>query len=94
MGRALKPCGTVAAHARHLRYGEKPCDACREAQRLYRLARRGGYKVLPEPQPCGTIAGRQRHWRAGEEPCAACKAAHTEDTRARRAARRGQSAAS
>lgn len=25
------PCGTTAAYARHLRNGEQPCDACREA---------------------------------------------------------------
>ena len=29
--RTLAPCGTTAAYARHLRHGEQPCDACREA---------------------------------------------------------------
>lgn len=28
---SLKPCGTVAAHRRHARRGEKPCDACKKA---------------------------------------------------------------
>ena len=31
MARDLKPCGTTAAYQRHLRHGETPCDACREA---------------------------------------------------------------
>lgn len=26
-----KPCGTPAAYKRHIRNGEKPCDACRAA---------------------------------------------------------------
>lgn len=26
----LRPCGTEAAYVRHLRYGEKPCEACRK----------------------------------------------------------------
>lgn len=30
--RALQPCGTVAAFQRHIRDGETPCDACREAK--------------------------------------------------------------
>ena len=29
--RTPAPCGTTAAYARHLRNGEQPCDACREA---------------------------------------------------------------
>ncbi|MBA9003688.1 hypothetical protein [Thermomonospora cellulosilytica] len=32
---ALQPCGTHAAYMRHLRRGEKPCDACRAARRAY-----------------------------------------------------------
>lgn len=31
MGRPLQPCGTIAAHRRHLRHGEAPCDACAKA---------------------------------------------------------------
>lgn len=27
----LKPCGTEAAYVRHLRRGERPCQACRDA---------------------------------------------------------------
>lgn len=33
MARKLKPCGTYAAYARHLRNGEKPCTPCTEANR-------------------------------------------------------------
>lgn len=40
MSRALAPCGTGAAYNRHIRRGEPPCDACREANtergRVYR----------------------------------------------------------
>lgn len=32
-GAHLKPCGTQAAYMRHLRNGEKPCDACTAANR-------------------------------------------------------------
>lgn len=31
MARELKPHGTPAAYQRHLKRGEKPCDACRQA---------------------------------------------------------------
>lgn len=27
----VKPCGTSAAYKRHYRHGEKPCEACRQA---------------------------------------------------------------
>lgn len=32
MTRQLKPCGTLAAARRHLRNGEKVCEACRAAE--------------------------------------------------------------
>lgn len=31
-----QPCGTYAAYVRHYRYGETPCDACRQASWTYR----------------------------------------------------------
>lgn len=31
MPRELRPCGTRAAHARHVRHGDEPCDPCRDA---------------------------------------------------------------
>ena len=40
---ALMPCGTVAAYQRHIRAGEKPCDPCAEASRVYATTKRGGY---------------------------------------------------
>lgn len=30
------PCGTTGAYRRHLRYGEPPCEPCRDADRDYR----------------------------------------------------------
>lgn len=35
----LKPCGTPAAYQRHRINGERPCDACREADNAHRRAR-------------------------------------------------------
>lgn len=34
-----RPCGTEAAYRRHYRRGEKPCAACREANRRASQAR-------------------------------------------------------
>ncbi|WP_199550314.1 WhiB family transcriptional regulator [Streptomyces sp. N35] len=31
--RDYRPCGTRAAHRRHLRRGEEPCEACRAVER-------------------------------------------------------------
>ena len=31
----LKPCGTTAAYARHLRHNEPPCEQCRQAHSLW-----------------------------------------------------------
>lgn len=35
MSRALKPHGTIGAYGRHMRRGEKPCDACLTAWAEY-----------------------------------------------------------
>jgi len=35
------PCGTLAAYQRHNRRGERPCPACRRAQRDYMRQYRG-----------------------------------------------------
>jgi hypothetical protein len=37
---AVAPCGTLAAHKRHVRHGEVPCDLCRLAARSDRQFRR------------------------------------------------------
>ncbi|MBG0818453.1 hypothetical protein [Planomonospora sp. ID82291] len=34
----VKPCGTVAAYARHLAHKEPPCQLCKDAERAYRKA--------------------------------------------------------
>lgn len=44
----LKPCGTTAAYRRHLRAGEKPCDACRKAAYRAETSRRRPYAQAPE----------------------------------------------
>ena len=72
------PCGTRAAAVRHRANGEKPCDACLEAERedsrrrWSESRRRGARRVR---QPCGTRAAYSRHVRAGEQPCDECRAA-------------------
>lgn len=40
VGTSLRPCGTYSAHARHIKAGEIPCDACSQASRLYERERR------------------------------------------------------
>jgi WhiB family redox-sensing transcriptional regulator len=41
----LKPCGTPAAHRRHLRRNEKPCRRCQEASSLDKREREHGRKA-------------------------------------------------
>ena len=43
----VKPHGTPAAYRRHYRHGEKPCEACRQAEsiRLAESAARSGYEA-------------------------------------------------
>jgi WhiB family transcriptional regulator, redox-sensing transcriptional regulator len=36
---SVRPCGSDAAYQRHLRKGEDPCPACRDAHRIARWAR-------------------------------------------------------
>ena len=76
MTRLLKPCGTVAAYARHVRRGEPIDDACRDAARVYKQIRRTGSAEPRELQPCGTNAAYVRHLNHNEEPCAPCREAH------------------
>jgi hypothetical protein len=73
----LKPCGTAAAFTRHRRHGETPCDACREARRIYGTARKRAKGSRPRQRPaCGTDGGYQRHRRDRETPCERCIQAH------------------
>lgn len=95
MSRELKPCGTVSAYQRHLRHGETPCDACREAsrdsRREYNLKR---YGVRERPRAeCGTNSGYTAHrWRE-EQPCADCRAARAAYEREARVVRNARKAA-
>ncbi|MCP2339216.1 hypothetical protein [Actinomadura rupiterrae] len=41
----LQPCGTRAAYARHLYYGEEPCAECRRANADYSMAHPGNRVV-------------------------------------------------
>lgn len=51
--RELKPCGTIAAVARHRYYNEPLCDACTRADNEARAKRREARKVHRHV-PCGT----------------------------------------
>jgi len=88
----VQPCGTSAAARRHYLNGEKPCDACRDAEReRWRESKRksksadmpmakGGFTQ----EKCGTNAGHQRHMYYGVTPCDECIIAHRAYHQARR----------
>lgn len=87
MARELKPCGTYPAYVRHIARRQEPCEACREANRIYKASLRE-VKPKPELRPCGTPAAYNRHLRHGEEACRVCKdgvAAYVAERRAARA---------
>lgn len=83
--RELKPCGTTAACRRHLRWGQEPCESCKEAE-YARNRKHGPFRAAR----CGTNGGYKRHLRLREKPCESCRLAHSaeaEIARNRRAAR-------
>jgi hypothetical protein len=50
--RVLRPCGTPAAHARHITHGEEPCDVCRAGKTAYdRERKRAARASKPPPEP-------------------------------------------
>lgn len=57
----LAPCGTVSAYERHLRKGETPDAACREANRI----RRNEYNSKPENRQrnAARVAAKTRAYR-------------------------------
>jgi hypothetical protein len=86
----LKPCGTPAAYARHLKRDEAPCDACRFAWNAYcrdkQYARRqrimdeieeNGRKPPSSFNDCGTRAAYLRHHYRGESACLPCREAES-----------------
>ncbi len=87
----LKPCGTIAAYARHKDHGELIDPACREAQRLYDREKKR--KKRASQASCGTTAGYSRHVRAGQLPCEPCRDARRDYQVARRAQRAADLAA-
>ena len=75
-------CGTTRGYRAHHRRGERPCQLCIDANRVYRRGLRTR-RFIPasrrtEPTDtgaCGSPKGYQRHHRAGEHACGDCKAA-------------------
>jgi hypothetical protein len=79
------PCGTDSAYNRHLRRGEEPDVACREAHRKKAESERRKKGIKPaKVAQCGTVSGYGRHRRDGEEACTACKQAEAEAALTRR----------
>jgi WhiB family transcriptional regulator, redox-sensing transcriptional regulator len=79
-------CGTEAGYKRHLRLGEKSCEACREASnRASRLRKANPPGALVAQ--CGSRAAHDRHRRLGET-CDVCAEAMARHWRERSAARR------
>lgn len=90
-GRPLSEHGTPAAYQRHLRWGEEPCEACREAnteskrqQRACPPADSGRRKPIAH----GSLKGYQQHRYRGETPCAECREGNAKSQRDRKAAAR------
>lgn len=73
--RPVAPCGTRAAHARHMRNGEPIDPACAAAWEEHKVSRR---KRVAD---CGTRGGYNRHVRDRTPPCDPCRAANTEANR-------------
>lgn len=55
----LQPCGTHAAFVRHRKYGETPCDLCREAERTYQRERSAKRRRARHSAPAAGAAGAQ-----------------------------------
>jgi len=84
-------CGTPGGYSAHHKHKETPCDACREAWRVYSREWRESHREASNAykrewkrrkgvQPwraaqCGTISGYVGHYRRGEPPCKACRGA-------------------
>lgn len=92
MSRQVKPHGTRAAYQRHLRAGEPPCQACREACAEYTRDYRAGNIGARERPPCGTLRGYNAHRYRSEQACRACLDAHAVYINARRARIRAERA--
>lgn len=77
-----KPCGTLAAYARHLRHREIPCDDCTQANREAKRTKGVPTPERRKPIKHGTRAGYRQHRYRGETACADCLAAENAGRRA------------
>lgn len=88
-GRQLKPCGTHAAFVRHWSHSEEPCEACKQAERLYQRDRfRSARRVEPEVVASLCLTSADAHlsrcgycgeWRWAEDDCRVCAAPFCRD---------------
>lgn len=90
-GRPLSPHGTAAAYQRHLRWGEEPCEPCREANTQHKRDRRATGELPADsgrrkPIDHGSLKGYQQHRYRGETPCSDCRHASAAYQRDRKAA--------
>jgi hypothetical protein len=81
------PCGTATAYSRHLRYGEEPCQPCRDANAAKSREEhaRGAVRTDLPPIKHGTPQGARQHWYRKVPICEPCRQAfNTDQTRRRR----------
>lgn len=93
MPRQLAPCGTNPAYQRHLRHGQKPCDACRLAHNAFVADYRKGVGHPRQLAECGTPSGYSRHRYRREPICEPCREAHRQAMCDWRKARKAKAAA-
>lgn len=81
MTRQPAPCGKNSAYQRHLRRGETPCAACRQAHAEFVAEQRKGKHRPRRVAECGTPSGYNRHMRHKEDPCDPCRQVHSKEMR-------------
>ncbi|MGO2634679.1 MAG: hypothetical protein ACTH9H_13125 [Galactobacter sp.] len=73
-GKRLARCGTNSGYGRHIRDGEHPCDACKDAHNAKRAIERGGRVTGMRKGNAqhGTYAGAVKHRKSKQSMCFPC----------------------
>lgn len=69
-------CATFMGYQRHVRDGEVPCLACKNAHAAYEEVRATRRPPRAVVRGCGTYEGYRRHLALNSDPCVDCIAAH------------------
>lgn len=85
MPRQIKPHGTNAAYQRHIKAGQKACEACQAAHAVYSYDHKHGNIPERVPADCGTLSGYNAHRYRKDQACQPCLDAHAKYARDRRA---------